>query len=128
MKCAKSQGSRSTAVYDDEAALRCIENLPVKGKKKPSATILARLLVVGLERAFSTAMRVENVRDDWSWRTEGPRDWEAMDSVIGWSIVSERVEVSVEIALFSRACAGLRGWVEGEESVRSDCFEDCGVA
>lgn len=35
---------------------------PVKGKKNPSATTLARAFGMGLTRFFSTSMRDENVR------------------------------------------------------------------
>lgn len=62
MKCARRYGCDITAAEDEEAR-RWREKRPVRGKKKPSATTLARLLVVGFERLDSTAMRVENVRE-----------------------------------------------------------------
>ena len=65
-------------------ALRCMKKRPVRGKKKPSATTLARAFVVGFLRFCSTAIRDEKVR---TLRIEGPVSLSAREAAIGVIIV-----------------------------------------
>lgn len=60
---------------------RCICQRPVRGKKKPSATTLARAFAMGFCRVFSTAMREENVR---TLRALGPDILSAASAAMGW--------------------------------------------
>ena len=63
--------------YNDE---RCIRQRPVRGKKKPSATIFARAFGMGFCRFFSTAMREEKVR---TLRALGPENLSAASAAMG---------------------------------------------
>ena len=63
--------------YNDE---RCIRQRPVRGRKKPSATIFARAFGMGFWRFFSTAMREEKVR---TLRALGPVNLSAASAAMG---------------------------------------------
>ena len=66
----------------------------MRGKKKPSATILARELVMGFLRFFSTSMREENVR---IFRALGPERVSAAERARGCIIFFSSEEVMAEV-------------------------------
>ena len=68
---------REVEAYNDE---RWIRQRPVRGKKKPSATIFARAFGMGFCRFFSTAMREEKVR---ILRALGPEILSAASAAMG---------------------------------------------
>lgn len=59
---------------------RWIRQWPVRGRKNPSATILARALGIGFVRLASTDMREEKVR---ILRALGPESLSAAEAAIG---------------------------------------------
>ena len=72
--------AQGEAYYD----WRCIRQRPVRGKKKPSATTLARAFGMGFCRFFSTAMREEKVR---TLSALGPVNLSAASAAMGWIMV-----------------------------------------
>ena len=79
---------------------RWMRHRPVRGKKKPSATIFARALGIGFCRFFSTAMREEKVR---TLRALGPVIWFAAEAAMGWIMVLSSWEDRAFIGPASRA-------------------------
>ena len=79
---------------------RCIRQRPVRGKKKPSATTLARAFGMGFCRLFSTAMREENVR---TLSALGPVNLSAASAAMGWIMVFSNWLVRAVIGAASKA-------------------------
>ena len=73
---------------------------PVRGKKKPSATILARALGMGFERLASTWIREEKVR---ILRALGPERLSAARRAMGWIIDFSRFLETASTGADSRA-------------------------
>jgi len=84
-----------------------MKNRPVRGKKNPSATTLARALVVGFLRFCSTAMRDEKVR---TFKTEGPVSLSAKEAAIGDIIVFISVVERLSMAVSWGALCEAYNW------------------
>lgn len=69
---------------------------PIKGKKKPSATTLARALGMGFVRRFSTSMREEKVR---TFKAEGPESDSRACRAIGWRMDFSTIREVAPMAL-----------------------------
>ena len=98
---------------------RWIRQRPVRGKKNPSAAILAKALGIGFWRFCSTAMREEKVR---TFSAFGPVIWSAADAAIGCIINFSSCEdkALVGAASSAKALCNLSGRrFEGKELIEA---------